>query len=135
MPDYRRLRVALLGAGAVGSQVAALLRLHSAELADRAGASLELAGIAVRALDGPRVKVVGYLALDTHAGARSFRQTWDQCGCESAKASHFIEVDLGEKTTGYNPDQITVIGTMSVGEQKEDGFVTSLFRLAAESVN
>ncbi|WJL95193.1 homoserine dehydrogenase [Microbacterium sp. ET2] len=54
MPDYRRLRVALLGAGAVGSQVAALLRLHSAELADRAGASLELAGIAVRNLDAPR---------------------------------------------------------------------------------
>ncbi|HJP00848.1 MAG TPA: hypothetical protein QF764_03675 [Planctomycetota bacterium] len=89
----------------------------------------------VRALDGQRVKVVGYMALDTHEGARSFRQTWDQCGCESAKASHFIEVGLGEKTTGYNPDQITVIGTMSVGEQKEDGFVTSLFRLAAESVN
>ncbi|TQK19123.1 homoserine dehydrogenase [Microbacterium sp. SLBN-154] len=54
MPDYRRLRVALLGAGAVGSQVAALLRLHSAELADRAGASLELAGIVVRNLDAPR---------------------------------------------------------------------------------
>jgi homoserine dehydrogenase len=52
--DYRRLRVALLGAGAVGSQVAALLRQHSGELADRAGASLELAGIAVRNLDAPR---------------------------------------------------------------------------------
>ncbi len=54
MTDYRRLRVALLGAGAVGSQVAALLRKHSAELADRAGAHLELVGIAVRDLDAPR---------------------------------------------------------------------------------
>ncbi|QKJ19909.1 homoserine dehydrogenase [Microbacterium hominis] len=54
MTDYRRLRVALLGAGAVGSQVAALLRQHSAELADRAGAVLELVGIAVRDLDAPR---------------------------------------------------------------------------------
>lgn len=54
MTDYRRLRVALLGAGAVGSQVAALLRRHGDELADRAGASLELAGIAVRDLDAPR---------------------------------------------------------------------------------
>lgn len=54
MTDYRRLRVALLGAGAVGSQVAALLLKHSAELADRAGASLELVGIAVRDLDAPR---------------------------------------------------------------------------------
>ncbi|WP_375384837.1 homoserine dehydrogenase [uncultured Microbacterium sp.] len=54
MTDYRRLRVALLGAGAVGSQVAALLLRHGSELADRAGAALELVGIAVRDLDAPR---------------------------------------------------------------------------------
>ncbi len=54
MTDYRRLRVALLGAGAVGSQVAALLLRHGSELADRAGAALELVGIAVRNLDAPR---------------------------------------------------------------------------------
>ncbi|WP_175986006.1 homoserine dehydrogenase [Microbacterium tenebrionis] len=52
--QYRRLRVALLGAGAVGSQVADLLLRHGDELADRAGASLELAGIAGRAVDAPR---------------------------------------------------------------------------------
>lgn len=54
MTEYRRLRVALLGAGAVGSQVADLLLRHGHELADRAGASLELAGIAVRDLGAPR---------------------------------------------------------------------------------
>ncbi|PZU40952.1 MAG: homoserine dehydrogenase [Microbacterium sp.] len=54
MTDYRTLRVALLGAGAVGSQVAGLLLRHGDELADRAGARLELAGIAVRSLDAPR---------------------------------------------------------------------------------
>lgn len=54
MTDYRRLRVALLGAGAVGSQVASLLRKHGDELADRAGATLELVGIAVRDLDAKR---------------------------------------------------------------------------------
>ncbi|WES65966.1 homoserine dehydrogenase [Microbacter sp. GSS18] len=54
MTDYRRLRVALLGAGAVGSQVASLLRKHGDELADRAGATLEVVGIAVRDLDAPR---------------------------------------------------------------------------------
>jgi homoserine dehydrogenase len=54
MTEYRRLRVALLGAGAVGSQVAGLLLKHSAELADRVGASLELVGIGVRDLDAPR---------------------------------------------------------------------------------
>ncbi|WP_040163759.1 homoserine dehydrogenase [Microbacterium gorillae] len=54
MIDYRRLRIALLGAGAVGSQVARLLIEQRAELADRAGADLELIGIAVRNLDAPR---------------------------------------------------------------------------------
>lgn len=54
MTDYRTLRVALLGAGAVGSQVADLLLKHGDELADRAGATLELSGIAVRNLDGKR---------------------------------------------------------------------------------
>ncbi|MGM7666198.1 homoserine dehydrogenase [Microbacterium sp. A93] len=54
MTQYRRLRVALLGAGAVGSQVADLLLRHGDELADRAGAILELAGIAVRDVDAPR---------------------------------------------------------------------------------
>jgi homoserine dehydrogenase len=46
--------VALLGAGAVGSQVADLLLRHGDELADRAGASLELAGIAVRDVEAKR---------------------------------------------------------------------------------
>ena len=54
MTDYRRLRVALLGAGAVGSQVASLLLKHGDELAERAGAALELAGIAVRDVDARR---------------------------------------------------------------------------------
>ncbi|MEJ1156385.1 MULTISPECIES: homoserine dehydrogenase [Microbacterium] len=54
MTDYRRLRVALLGAGSVGSQVASLLRQHGDELADRAGATLELVGIAVRDVNAPR---------------------------------------------------------------------------------
>ncbi len=48
------MSVALLGAGSVGSQVADLLLRHSDELADRAGAVLDLAGIAVRDVDAPR---------------------------------------------------------------------------------
>ncbi|HPT95702.1 MAG TPA: homoserine dehydrogenase [Microbacteriaceae bacterium] len=54
MIDQRHLRVALLGAGSVGSQVASLLLQHGDELADRAGATLELVGIAVRDVDAPR---------------------------------------------------------------------------------
>jgi homoserine dehydrogenase len=48
------LKVALLGCGVVGSQVARLLREQAADLAVRSGAGLELAGIAVRRLSHPR---------------------------------------------------------------------------------
>jgi homoserine dehydrogenase len=49
--EYRPLRVALLGAGSVGSQVARLLIENKAELAARVGAELELIGVVVRDID------------------------------------------------------------------------------------
>ena len=54
MIEYRSLRVALLGAGSVGSQVARLLIEQREELAARVGATLELVGIAVRDTGAPR---------------------------------------------------------------------------------
>lgn len=54
MIDYRNLRVALLGGGSVGAQVARLLLEQSDELANRVGAGLELIGIAVRDVDAER---------------------------------------------------------------------------------
>jgi homoserine dehydrogenase len=54
MIEYRNLRVAVLGGGSVGSQVAALLLQHADELAARAGAGLELIGVAVRDVDAKR---------------------------------------------------------------------------------
>ncbi len=48
MIEYRNLRVAILGGGSVGAQVASLLLEHREELAQRAGAGLELVGVAVR---------------------------------------------------------------------------------------
>jgi homoserine dehydrogenase len=51
---YRPIRIGLLGAGSVGSQVARLLIDNQAELAKRVGAELSLTGIAVRNLDSKR---------------------------------------------------------------------------------
>jgi homoserine dehydrogenase len=42
------LRVAMLGCGVVGTQVARLLTAHADELAARSGRALEIVGIAVR---------------------------------------------------------------------------------------
>jgi homoserine dehydrogenase len=51
---YRPIRIGLLGAGSVGSQVARLLIENQAELAKRVGAELSLTGIAVRDLNSKR---------------------------------------------------------------------------------
>jgi homoserine dehydrogenase len=52
--DDRSVRVALLGCGVVGSQVARLITEQSDDLAARVGARIELVGIAVRRLGLPR---------------------------------------------------------------------------------
>ncbi|GEP25791.1 MULTISPECIES: homoserine dehydrogenase [Cryobacterium] len=52
--EYRNLRVALLGGGNVGAQVARLLLEQGPELANRVGATLELVGIAVRDVNAER---------------------------------------------------------------------------------
>lgn len=54
MSEYRPIRVALLGAGSVGAEVARLLLEQKSELASRIGAELELIGVAVRDLKTKR---------------------------------------------------------------------------------
>lgn len=63
------VRVALLGCGTVGTQVVRLLRRHSAEIAARVGAPVELVGIAVRSLDADRGPDVPADLLTTDAEA------------------------------------------------------------------
>jgi homoserine dehydrogenase len=54
LSEYRPIRVALLGAGSVGAEVARLLLTQKGELAARIGAELELVGVAVRDLNTKR---------------------------------------------------------------------------------
>ena len=58
MTEYRPLRIALVGAGSVGAQVARLLTENKNELAARVGAELDLVGIAVRDLNSKRAEGV-----------------------------------------------------------------------------
>jgi homoserine dehydrogenase len=67
MIEYRNLRIALLGGGSVGAQVASLLLAHGEELATRVGAGLELVGVAVRDLDAVRTPAIPKELLTTDA--------------------------------------------------------------------
>ena len=67
MIEYRNLRIALLGAGSVGAQVASLLLEHGDELSERVGAGLELVGVAVRDLNAARSADIPQHLLTTDA--------------------------------------------------------------------
>ena len=67
MLEYRPLRIALLGAGSVGAQVARLLIENREELAARVGADLILTGIAVRDINAKRPEGVPAELLTTDA--------------------------------------------------------------------
>jgi len=69
MIEYRNLKVALLGGGSVGAQVADLLLTHGDELASRAGAGLELIGVAVRNPDAVRTPEIPAHLITTDAEA------------------------------------------------------------------
>lgn len=63
----RAIGVAVLGLGTVGSEVARIIREHSADLEARVGARLELRGAAVRRLDGDRGVPPELLTTDAEA--------------------------------------------------------------------
>ena len=66
---YRNLRVAVLGCGTVGAQVANRLLNGANELGQRSGAGLELIGVAVRSLDAPRSAPIPKKLLTTDAAS------------------------------------------------------------------
>ncbi|MFC6153782.1 homoserine dehydrogenase [Nocardioides yefusunii] len=73
----KTLKVALLGAGSVGSQVVRLLSEQADDLAARVGARVELAGVAVRNLDSKRDVEIPEHLLTTDADALVAREDVD----------------------------------------------------------
>lgn len=65
--NYRDLRVAVLGGGTVGAEVAHRLLEGAAELGSRSGAGLSLIGVAVRNLDAVRTPAIPKELLTTDA--------------------------------------------------------------------
>src|ERR1700760_2891927 len=100
------LRVALLGCGVVGSQVARLLAEQADALAERTGARLELAGIAVRRITQPRPGVDPAL-LTTDAMGLATRPDVDIVievigGIEPARALILAAMETGKSVVTAN---------------------------------
>ncbi|MBO9578286.1 MAG: homoserine dehydrogenase [Microbacteriaceae bacterium] len=69
MIDYRNLKIAILGGGNVGANVANLLLTHRDELEARVGAGLEVVGVAVRDPAAERTPAIPAELLTTDAHA------------------------------------------------------------------
>jgi len=67
--EYRNLKIAILGGGTVGANVAALLIEHGDELAGRVGAGLEVVGVAVRNPDATRTPAIPAELVTTDAAS------------------------------------------------------------------
>ena len=85
----------------------------------------------IRKLDGQRVWTVGYMHATDDMGMEEFSLVATlQCQCGgSPTPDKFVKVVLEEGTTDFRPDPVAVIGTLEVGEEEEEGFVTSIYRL------
>ncbi len=68
MPPAQPIRIAIIGAGTVGSQVVDLLRTQAADLKMRVGAPLELIGVGVKDLTKPRAGIDKNLLTDDIEG-------------------------------------------------------------------
>ncbi|HUZ24131.1 MAG TPA: homoserine dehydrogenase [Streptosporangiaceae bacterium] len=99
--DRATLKVALLGCGAVGSAVYRLLAEQSADLAARAGAALEVVGVAVRDLNRARLVPVDPDLLTVDAAALVTRPDVD------------IVIEL---TGGIEPARTLLLAALNAGK-------------------
>jgi len=101
------LRIALLGCGVVGSQVARLLGEQAGDLSARAGGPLEIAGIAVRRPELGRIGGVDESLLTTEAAALVTRPDVDLVveligGIEPARSLLLAALESGKSVVTAN---------------------------------
>jgi len=83
----------------------------------------------IRDLDGREVVISGYMQSQSVRDTDTILIVSDSCQCTGTPLPHhFVRVKL-DKKTNYKPGQLTFTGKLSVGEELEDGFVTSIYRL------
>jgi hypothetical protein len=96
----------------------------------------------VMALNGKMAAVEGWMVpmqVDDDGGVKSFVLVKTQPACcfgDTQKMNEWIDVTMkGDVKAEFNVDRpITVYGKLEVGEKVEDGFVLSIYRMAADLV-
>ena len=132
--EKKTLKIALLGCGSVGSQVARLLREQAADLAVRTGAQLELAGIAVRRPQHRRDAAIDRSLLTADAMELATRPDIDIVvevigGIEPARSLLLAAMKAGKSVVTANKALLAEDGAVIHGAAREHG--TDLYYEAA----
>jgi hypothetical protein len=96
----------------------------------------------IRELDGKGVLIVGFMVpidVDRRGNVTSFALTQNQSFCcygIPPGLTELIVVDMAEgKSAPYSYDvPVAVYGTMTVGEEIDDGYILSLYRVVSDEV-
>jgi len=133
-PSVTTLKVALLGCGSVGTQVARLLIEQGDDLAVRIGARLELAGIAVRRPQAPRDPAIDRSLLTADAMELATRPDIDIVvevigGIEPARSLLLAAMKAGKSVVTANKALLAEEGAELHGAAREHG--TDLYYEAA----
>jgi homoserine dehydrogenase len=125
-PSVTTLKVALLGCGSVGTQVARLLIEQGDDLAVRIGARLELAGIAVRRPQHPRDPAIDRSLLTADAMELATRPDIDIVvevigGIEPARSLLLSAMKAGKSVVTANKALLAEDGEQLHGAAREHG--------------
>ena len=123
---FPTLKVALLGCGVVGSEVARLLIEQAGDLAPRVGARLEVAGIAVRRVSHPRAAGIDRALLTADAYALVTRPDVDIVvevigGIEPARSLLLAALKTGKPVVTANKALLAEDGAEIYGAAREFG--------------
>ena len=89
----------------------------------------------IQALDGKRVSITGYMGPYTQEDTSEFRLISEECSCDGPPSvQHFVQIELENRKVGYSPESLTVVGVLTVGEKWVDGYVVSIYRIVAETL-
>lgn len=93
----------------------------------------------VKALSGHDIKLHGFMIpMDQAANITQFALVPSLFACcfgQPPQLQHTIVVTVPKgKAINYFPDEISVDGTLTVDEKKDDGFIVSIFQVEAKSV-